>query len=136
MGLLGLVVPAFALAGCISAAKDVRDYYREMAYNYSEARDKAKMDEMTLEGETKMLAKTGDFYRVRRKQRELDRIKSWESKCSKQEERFEKAAEWTEKRFHLDKPAPKAKPAPPPGAQAGPPAELAKELQLSPGSGL
>jgi hypothetical protein len=106
-----------------------------MAYNYSEARDKAKMDEVTLEGETKMLATTGEFYRVRRKQRELERIKAWEAKCAKQEERFQKAAEWTEKRFHLEKPPAKAKPKSPEQAEVDPPAELPKEPPLSPASG-
>ncbi len=98
------------LPGCVSAAKDVRDYYREMAYNYRAAEEKAKMDALTLEGETKMLAKNGDFQRLRRTKRELDRIKAWEAKCSKQEERFEKAARWTEEHYHLDQQPAKAKP--------------------------
>jgi hypothetical protein len=98
-----------ALQGCVSAAKDVRDYYREMAYNYHAAQEKAKMDALTLEGESKLLAKNGDFQRLKRTQRELDRIKAWEAKCAKQEERFEKAAIWTEERYHLDRPPAKAK---------------------------
>jgi hypothetical protein len=100
-----------ALPGCVSAAKDVRDYYREMAYNYRAAQEKAKMDALTLEGETKMLAKNGDFQRLRRTQRELDRLKAWEAKCAKQEDRFEKAAQWTEEHYHLDQQPAKGKPA-------------------------
>ncbi len=67
------------------------------------------MDALTLEGETKMLAKNGDFQRLRRTQRELDRLKAWEAKCGKQEERFEKAARWTEEHYHLDQRPAKAK---------------------------
>jgi len=102
-----VLVPA--LPGCVSAAKDVRDYYREMAYNYRAAQEKAKMDALTLEGESKMLAKNGDFQRLRRTRRELDRIKAWEAKCAKQEERFEKAAQWTEEHYHLDQQRAKSK---------------------------
>jgi len=109
MLLLLVLVPA--LPGCVSAAKDVRDYYREMAYNYRAANEKAKMDAVTLEGERKMLAQNGDFQRLRRTQRELDRLKAWESKCAKQEERFEKAARWTEEHYHLDQQPAKNKPA-------------------------
>jgi len=108
--ILWFLVLVPALPGCVSAAKDVRDYYREMAYNYRAAQEKAKMDALTLEGETKFLAKNGDFQRLRRTQRELDRIKAWEAKCAKQEERFEKAAQWTEAHYHLDQQPAKAKP--------------------------
>ena len=31
-------------------------------------------------------------------------MKAWEAKCEKQAGRFEKAAEWTEARFHLTRP--------------------------------
>ena len=94
-----------------------------MAYNYRAAEEKAKMDALTLEGETKMLAQTGDFQRLRRTQRELDRIKAWEAKCAKQEERFEKAAQWTESHYHLDQQSSKAKPpAGPDEEKSGPPA--------------
>jgi hypothetical protein len=103
-----VLVPA--LPGCASAARDVRDYYREMAYNYGAAQEKAKMDALTLESETKTLAENGDFPRLKRTQRELSRIKAWEAKCAKQEVRFEKAAQWTEEHYHLDKPPRTAKP--------------------------
>ena len=35
---------------------------------------------------------------------ELEKVKKWEAKCEKQAERFAKAAEWTEARFHLRRP--------------------------------
>ena len=31
-------------------------------------------------------------------------MKAWEAKCEKQADRFEKAAVWTEARFHLTRP--------------------------------
>ena len=47
----------------------------------------------------------GQFKRQKRAKRELERVKAWEEKCEKQADRFEKAAEWTEARFHLTRPA-------------------------------
>jgi len=105
-----LLIPT--LPGCMAVATDVRDYYREMAQNYHAATEKAKMDAVTLEGESRMLAKNGDFQRVKRTERELARIKAWEGKCGKQEERFEKAARWTEEHYHLDQQPAKRKPTP------------------------
>jgi hypothetical protein len=99
--ILALMVVVATLPGCVSAARDVRDYYSEMAYNYHAAQEKAKMDALTLEGETKLLAQTGNLQKLRRTQRELDRVKAWEAKCAKQEERFAKAAHWTEEHYHL-----------------------------------
>ncbi len=66
--------------------------------------EKAKMDAITLENETKVLATTGDYSKLKRTQRSLSRIKDWEEKCEKEAKRFEKAAEWTEAHFHLEKP--------------------------------
>ena len=54
------------LAGCASVSQDVDAYYRQMAYNYKEAEEKAKMDAVALENETKVLATTGDFGKSRR----------------------------------------------------------------------
>jgi uncharacterized protein (DUF1800 family) len=104
-GLPLLAVIAVAMAGCASVTEDVDAYYRQMAYNYKEAEEKAKMDELSLESQAKALAATGQFKRQKRVQRELDRVKAWEAKCDKQAGRFEKAAEWTEARFHLTRPA-------------------------------
>jgi hypothetical protein len=110
--LFAILVLIPALPGCVSAAKDVRDYYREMAQNWHASGEKAKMDALTLEGESRLLAKNGDFQRFKRTERELGRLKSWEAKCAKQEERFEKAAAWTEEHYRLDRPPAKPKPTP------------------------
>jgi hypothetical protein len=90
--------------GCSSMSQDVDAYYRQMAFNYREAAEKAKMDAVTLENETKVLSTTGDFSNLKKSQRRLSRIKAWEEKCDHQAERFDKAAEWTEAHFHLEKP--------------------------------
>jgi hypothetical protein len=86
-----------------------------MAFNYKEAQEKAKMDIVALENETKVLATTADFTAMKRSQRQLNRIKAWEEKCGKEAKRFEKAAEWTEAHFHLEK---KKMPDKPPGSEA------------------
>jgi hypothetical protein len=101
----GPVALVLAAAGCASVAQDVDAYYRQMAVNYQEARDKAKMDVTTLENESKVLAVTGDTHKLKRAQRQLSRVQAWEEKCDKESVRFEKAAEWTEAHFHLPKPA-------------------------------
>jgi hypothetical protein len=101
---LGLVVLASSMAGCASVSQDVDAYYRQMAYNYKEAEEKARMDAITLENETKVLATTGDYSKLKASQRRLNRVKNWEEKCEKESKRFEKAAEWMEARFHLEKP--------------------------------
>ncbi len=92
-------------AGCASVAQDVNAYYRQMAVNYQEARDQAKMEATTLENESKVLAVTGETHKLKRAQRRLSRIQAWEEKCDKESARFEKAAEWTEAHFHLTEPA-------------------------------
>jgi hypothetical protein len=102
--LCGLSVLALSPAGCTSMSQDVDAYYRQMAFNYKEAQEKAKMDAVSLENETKVLATTGDFSNLKKAQRRLGRIKAWEEKCEKEAKRFEKAAEWTEAHFHLEKP--------------------------------
>jgi hypothetical protein len=102
--LFGLLVLGLSVAGCASMSQDVDAYYRQMAYNYKEAAEKAKMDAVTLENESKMLRTFGEFSKYRRAQRELEKIKAWEERCEKQEERFAQAAEWTEEHFHLEKP--------------------------------
>jgi len=102
--LLGLLVLAPCLAGCASVSQDVDAYYRQMAYNYQEAKEKAKMKAVTLESESKVLATTGDFSHYKKTQRELNRVKSWEERCEKEANRFKKAAEWTEAHFHVERP--------------------------------
>lgn len=114
-GLFTLAALAFAPVGCTAMSQDVDAYYRQMAFNYKEAQEKAKTDAVTLENETKVLATTGDFSNLKRTQHRLARIKAWEEKCEKEAKRFEKAAEWTEAHFHLEKPR---IPDQPPGSEA------------------
>jgi hypothetical protein len=101
----GLLVLAAGMCGCASFSQDVDAYYRQMAYNYREAQEKAKLEEVQLERMSTALAATGQTGKSRRAHRELERVKSWEEKCEKQAMRFQKAAEWTESRFHLNRPA-------------------------------
>jgi hypothetical protein len=103
-GLVALSALALIPVGCTAMSQDVDTYYRQMAFNYKEAQEKAKADEVTLENEVKVLATTSDFSNMKRTQRKLSRLKDWEEKCEKEAKRFEKAAEWTEAHFHLKKP--------------------------------
>ncbi len=100
----GLFVIAVGMAGCASMTQEADEYYRQMAFNWRESLEKAKMDELSLDSEKKVLAATGDFRRYKRVERELGRVKAWEDKCEKQAARFEKAAVWTEAHFHLTRP--------------------------------
>ena len=100
----GLFVIAMGMAGCATMTQEADEYYRQMAYNWKEAQEKAKVDELSLDSEAKVLAATGDFRRHKKVQRELDRVKAWDAKCEKQAVRFAKAAEWTEAHFHLTRP--------------------------------
>jgi hypothetical protein len=106
----GLSVLALSPAGCTSMSQDVDAYYRQMAVNYNEAAEKAKLDVVTLENEAKLLATTDDFSHLKKTQRKISHIKEWEEKCEHQAKRFEKAAEWTEAHFHLEKPKAADKP--------------------------
>lgn len=87
-----LIVTAF-LSGCASITQDVHRYYKQMAHNYKEAEDKAKMDAMTLEGESRSHLQAGDLHGYNKAQKELARIKNWQSHCARQRERFEAAAQ-------------------------------------------
>jgi hypothetical protein len=100
----GLFVIVVGMTGCASMTQEADEYYRQMAYNWRESQEKAKVDELSLKSEAEVLAATGDFRRHKRVQRELDRVKSWDAKCEKQAARFEKAAVWTEAHFHLTRP--------------------------------
>jgi hypothetical protein len=117
IGVPSLVLFASVLCqtGCATVSSDVDAYYRQMAVNYKEAQEKARMEAVTLENESKVMAVTGDMHQLKRAQRRLGRIKAWEEKCGKEATRFEKAAEWTEAHFHLPKPA---SPSKPPGFEA------------------
>ena len=96
---------AAGIAGCASFSEDADAYYRQMAYNYREAQEKAKVEEAQLERASNALAATGQTGKSQRAHHELERVKSWEEKCGKQALRFQKAAEWTEAHFHLKRPA-------------------------------
>ena len=100
-----LYVTALGLSGCASMTQDVDAYYRQMAYNYREALEKAKVDEMSLTSQANVLASSGETRRAMRTERELDRVKKWEVKCEREAGRFEKAAEWTEARFQIKRPS-------------------------------
>jgi hypothetical protein len=104
MCLPGLFVIAVGMVGCASMTQEADEYYRQMAYNWRESQEKAKVDELSLDSEAKVLAATGDFRRHKRVKRELDSVKAWDAKCEKQAARFEKAAVWTEAHFHLTRP--------------------------------
>lgn len=99
-----LFVIAVGMTGCASMTEEADSYYRQMAYNWKESEEKAKVDELSLDNEAKVLAATGDFRRHKKVKRELDKVKAWEAKCEKQAARFEKAAVWTEAHFHLTRP--------------------------------
>ncbi len=103
---LVLAIAATGSSGCSAVSHDVRDYYQQMAYNYKQAREKAHLDEMSVESKAKVELATGDMNHYRRSQRELGKLKSWEEKCAKQEERFEKAARWTEDHFKIERGGP------------------------------
>jgi len=101
----GFVVMAVSMAGCASTTQSVDAYYRQMAYNYREAGEKARVDALSLESQAKVLAATGDFKRHKRVQHQLDKVKEFEAKCDHEAGRFQKAAEWTEARFKLTRPS-------------------------------
>ena len=111
--LLGLLVMGSSCAGCAMITQDVDAYYRQMAINYQEAADKAKLDAASLENQVKVLAVTGEPGKAHKTQRRLDRIRSWEQRCLKEKTRFEKAAEWTESHFHVKPPASAGRVSPP-----------------------
>jgi hypothetical protein len=101
--LLGLLILGPCFAGCAAMTQDVDAYYRQMAFNFQEAADKAKLDEVALENESRVLGVTGDQSRYRKAQKQLARIKSWEEHCAKEKLRFEKAAEWMETHLKVKK---------------------------------
>jgi hypothetical protein len=101
--LLGFCMLAPCFTGCAAMTQDVDAYYRQMAFNFQEAADKAMLDEVALENESRVLGATGDQSRYRKAQKQLKRIKEWEEHCYKEKKRFEKAAEWMETHLHVEK---------------------------------
>jgi hypothetical protein len=117
----------FSMAGCASLTQDVDLYYRQMEFNYREAQERAKKQEVTLQRQASVMASSGDEHMMKRTQKEIDRIKAWEAKCAKEEKRFEKAAKWTEDHFHLERPpiaGEKASPRPNDEGVSSPPSEI------------
>jgi hypothetical protein len=89
--------------GCAAITQDVDAYYRQMAVNYKEAIERAKIEELSLENQSRVFAVTGDEKQHRRARRELERVRSWEGHCAKEQQRFEKAAKWMESHFDSGK---------------------------------
>jgi hypothetical protein len=84
---------ALGLSGCAAMSRDVHQYYRQMALNYKEAEEKAKLNALSRETEANMLLQAGDVHKYKRAQKEVTRLKDWQSHCARQRERFEKAAD-------------------------------------------
>jgi hypothetical protein len=102
---LPLLFVMLSMAGCASMSQDVDLYYRLQAHNYKEAQERATKQAASLERQSSVLAASGDVRKAQKAQKEIERIKAWGAKMAEQEKRFEKAAEWTEEHFHLEKPA-------------------------------
>jgi hypothetical protein len=88
-----VMMASLSASGCASITQDVHRYYSQMAHNYKEAEQKARMEAMTLEGESRSFVQVGDLRGYSKTQKELARVKSWQSHCSHQRERFEEAAQ-------------------------------------------
>src|SRR5271165_6310792 len=95
--LLLLLVLPLCLSGCAAMIQDVHLYYQQMAVNYKEAEEKAKLEASRLEGESAALLQAGELHKYKRSQGELARIKNWQEYCVRQHERFLKAADSTAK---------------------------------------
>ena len=93
--LLAPLILSFYLTGCAAMVQDVHLYYQQMAINYKEAEEKAKLDAVTLERESGALLQGGELHKYNRAQKELAKIKNWQEYCARQHERFLKAAEKT-----------------------------------------
>jgi hypothetical protein len=101
-GLLTLSV-GISSCGCAAVTQDVDAYYRQMAANYKEALDRAKIEEASLKNQSRVYAVTGDQREYRRAERELKRVQAWQEHCSREQQRFEKAAKWMESHFDRNK---------------------------------
>jgi acyl-[acyl carrier protein]--UDP-N-acetylglucosamine O-acyltransferase len=95
-----MVSSGVLLGGCAAVTQDVDAYYRQMAVNYKEAIDDAKVEELKLEKKAQIYAVTKDQKELRRTERTLARVRSIEERYTREQERFDKAAKWMES--HLD----------------------------------
>jgi hypothetical protein len=102
MAALCLGIP---LAGCASMTQEVDAYYRQQAVYYKEGVEQAKLDETKMEHQAQVLATTGDKKMLQKCERVLAKIRKSEVDYAHQQERFEKAAEWMESHFHINKEA-------------------------------
>lgn len=93
--MLAISALTFCLQGCAAMIQDVHLYYQQMAINYKEAEEKAKLDAVTLERQSGSLLQGGELHKYNRTQKELAKIKNWQGYCARQHERFEKAAQKT-----------------------------------------
>ena len=92
------------LGGCAAMSQDVHAYYRQMAINYHEAVESAKRDETSMRNQLRILGVTNDKSGYVRAQHKLEKLRAWEEKCAKEEQRFAKAADWMESHFDIKKP--------------------------------
>jgi hypothetical protein len=95
-----LLSSGLATGGCAAVTQDVDAYYRQMAVNYKEALDDAKLEETRLEKKAQLYSVTKDKKELRRTERELEHVRSWEERCAREQRRFDQAAKWME--THLD----------------------------------
>ena len=78
------LVLSCCLPGCAAMIQDVHLYYQQMAINYKEAEEKAKLDAVTLERESASLLQGGEMHKYNRAQREIAKIKNWQEYCARQ----------------------------------------------------
>jgi hypothetical protein len=76
-----------------------------MAVNYQEAVEQAKLDETKVDHQAQVLAVTGDKKKLQKCQQILAKIRKSEEDYAHQQKRFEKAADWMESHFHINKEA-------------------------------
>ena len=88
-----MLLLAVSLVGCAAMTQDVHQYYRQMATNFKEAEEKAKVRIATRQREASMLLKGGEVHQYKRAIREVNPLKNWQEHCARERERFEKAAE-------------------------------------------
>ena len=92
---IAMIALGAPLVGCASYSQSVDAYYRQMASNYADAQKEAKIREIAVERQAKVLAATGDS-RYHKYERELKSLRKWQEHCAWEQQRFEKAASWME----------------------------------------
>ncbi|MHB1559491.1 MAG: hypothetical protein ACYC61_18750 [Isosphaeraceae bacterium] len=92
---IAAIALGISMTGCASYSQSVDAYYRQMASNYADALKEAKIREIAVEKQAKILAATGDS-RYHKYERELKSLRKWQEHCAWEQQRFEKAANWME----------------------------------------